>query len=165
MTNLYFGTVTIHVLAAVFWLGGILFLALVGAPILRAVEPPALRQELFRQLGTRFRVAGWIALGVLVATGLLNLHFRGLLDASVLGSARFWTEPYGRALAVKLGLVTVMLVLQAVHDFGVGPRASLLPAGSGAAVVLRKRAALLARVSALVGVGVVVAAVRLARGG
>ena len=46
--SLYFINVTIHVFAALLWLGGMFFLAAVGAPVLRRVEPPALRAELFR---------------------------------------------------------------------------------------------------------------------
>lgn len=50
MSGLYFLCVTLHVLAAFLWLGGIFFLAAVGAPVLRMVEPPSLRAELFHRL-------------------------------------------------------------------------------------------------------------------
>lgn len=163
--SLYFVNVTVHVFAALLWLGGMFFLAAVGAPVLRRVEPPELRQALFRRLGEQFRLVGWIAIGVLLVTGTLNLWFRGTLRWELLSSARFWSDPYGRALAWKLGAVTVMLALQAVHDFVVGPRASRLPAGSAGALRHRKLAAWMGRVSVLVGIVLVVAAVRLARGG
>jgi hypothetical protein len=65
---------------------------------------------------------------------------------------------------VKLVAVAVMLVVGAVHDFAIGPRAGQASADSPRAVQLRRRAALLARVNALVGLVVVIAAVRLARG-
>jgi copper resistance protein D len=158
-------TVTIHVFAALFWLGGMFFFALIGAPVLRQVEPPTLRAELFRQLGGRFRDAGWLAIGVLVVTGVLNLHFRGLLNWSVLGSGSFWSTPYGTSLGLKLAAVVGMLVLQAVHDFRTGPAASRLRPGSPEMLRARRMSALLARSSALLGVIVVVTAVRLARGG
>jgi uncharacterized membrane protein len=74
----YFVSVTIHVLAAMLWLGGLLFLAAVGAPVLRRVEPASLRAELFERLGTQFRNVGWVAIAVLVVTGVANLYFRGL---------------------------------------------------------------------------------------
>jgi uncharacterized membrane protein len=163
--SLYHLNVTVHVLAALFWLGGMFFLAAVGAPVLRNVEPPALRAQLFRALGERFRRVGWAAIAVLLVTGVLNLHFRGVLAARVLADAGFWGSPYGRALAWKLGAVTAMLIVQAVHDFAVGPAASRLMAGSPDALVARRRAALLARASAILGIVVVIAAVRLARGG
>lgn len=162
----YFLSVTLHVLAAMLWLGGMLFLGVVGAPVLRAVEPAELRQRLFHLLGLRFRTVGWIAIAVLVLTGTANLHYRGLLRwDGVLGARAFWETGLGQALAWKLASVVVMLAASAVHDFALGPRAGALPAGTPEAIRLRRRASLLARGNALVAVALVVAAVRLARGG
>jgi putative copper export protein len=129
------------------------------------VEPAELRAALFRQLGKQFRTVGWIAIAVLIATGLLNLYFRGLLTTSVLGSAAFWASSYGMALAWKTGAVAAMLIVQGIHDFWLGPSASRLPPGSPQLLTARRRAALLARASGLFGIIIVIAAVRLARGG
>ena len=161
----YHLVVTLHVLAALLWLGGMFFLGVVGAPVLRAIEPAALRQRLFHLLGVRFRTVGWIAIAVLVTTGTIMLRARGLLAWSgVLGSAAFWRTPLGVTLAFKLATVVTMIAVSAVHDFLVGPAASRAEAGSAEAVALRRRAALLARLNALVGLFLVIAAVRLARG-
>ena len=166
MTIGYYLTVTVHLLAALLWLGGMLFLGVVGAPVLRAVDPPALRQRLFHELGLRFRTVGWWSVGILVATGTLMLQLRGLLRwDGVLGSGEFWGTPFGRALAVKLLAVTAMILVSLVHDLLLGPAAGRAAPGSAEALTLRRRAALLARANALVGVVVVLAAVRLARGG
>ena len=161
----YYANVTVHVLAALFWLGGMFFLATVGAPVLRAVEPPALRARLFAGLGERFRTVGWWAIAILLVTGTFNLHFRGTLRADVLGNPAFWSTPFGSALAWKLGAVTAMVIASALHDFVLGPAASRLEAGSVEAATARRRAAWLARINALFGIVVVLAAVRLARGG
>lgn len=163
--SLYLVNVTIHVFAALLWLGGMFFFALVGAPVLRTVEPPALRATLFRRLGEQFRRVGWVAIAVLLITGTLNLHLRGMLSMDVLGRAAFWATGFGHSLAFKLAAVTAMLVVQAVHDFHLGPAAGKLSAGSPEALTARRRAALLARLSAVLGALVVIAAVRLARGG
>lgn len=165
LTGLYFASVTIHLLAAMLWLGGTFFLAAVGAPVLRRLEPPALRADVFRRLGARFRAVGWVAIGVLIATGLLNLELRGLLDTETLFDPSFWGRPYGRTLVWKLALVTAMLVLSALHDFVLGPRAARLPPGGPEAAAARRRAAWLARINAALGVALVAVAVRLARGG
>jgi uncharacterized membrane protein len=163
---LYYLNVTIHVVAAMLWLGGMFFLGVVGAPVLRAIEPPALRQRLFQELGSKFRRVGWITIGVLVATGVLNLHFRGWLHWNgVLDSRSFWRSPTGHALAAKLTVVALMIAISAIHDFAYGPRAAREQPGSPPALALRKRAALLGRVNALLGVLLVAVAVRLARGG
>ena len=161
----YYLNVTVHVLAALFWLGGMFFLAVVGAPALRGIDSPALRQQLFQALGLRFRAAGWVAIVVLLVTGVLNLHFRGWLQASVLGEPAFWRTGVGHALAWKLAAVAAMVVVSAVHDFALGPASGRAPPGSPAALRLRRRASLTARVNALLGLIVVLAAVRLARGG
>ena len=163
MSAAYYLLVTIHVLAALLWLGGMLFFGIVGAPVLRAIEPPALRQRLFQELGRRFRTVGWIAVAILVATGTLMLGARGLLHWSVLGSADFWRTTFGVALAFKLTAVTTMIVVSAVHDFLHGPAAGRAAPGSPPAIAMRRRAALLARANALVGILLVLAAVRLAR--
>jgi copper resistance protein D len=133
--------------------------------VLRRVEPAELRASLFRQLGEKARTVGWIAIAVLLVTGVLNLHFRGLLDGDAMGSPAFWRTAYGHTLMWKLGAVTVMLIVQAIHDFGFGPAASRAPAGTARSLELRRRAALLARVNAILGIIVVIAAVYLARPG
>lgn len=165
MSSLYYVSVTLHVLAAMLWLGGMFFLGVVGAPVLRGVEPPALRAQLFRALGERFRTAGWGAIGVLLVTGVANLHFRGMLRVDVLTNVDFWGTRLGTALAWKLAAVVVMLTISGFHDFIAGPAAALLEPGSPPALRARRRAALWARVNAIVGVILVIAAVRLARGG
>lgn len=163
MRSLYLLNVTAHVLFAILWLGGLFFLGLVGAPVLRRVEPPELRARLFRSLGERFRVVAWIAIPVLLTTGILNLWFRGALGAAVSGDARFWSSPFGEALAWKLGLVIAMIAVSALHDFVEGPRASRFGAGSAEALRSRRRAVWLARLNAILAVLLVSVAVHLPR--
>lgn len=164
--SLYYLNVFLHVLAALLWLGGMLFFALVGAPVLRQVDPPELRTRLFRRLGEQFRWVGWASIAVLVATGVGNLYFKGLLTARVWTGLGYWTStPYGRVLGVKILLVTAMLVLQAFHDFWLGPGATRLEPGSPKALRFRQIASWLGRVNAVLGLALVYAAVILARGG
>lgn len=163
--SLYHLNVTLHVLAALLWLGGMLFLGVVGAPVLRKVEPPALRAQLFNQLGRQFRAVGWACIAVLLVTGVFNLYFRGVLYGAQLSSAAFWRTPYGISLGVKLACVTVMVTLSAIHDFGHGPAAARHRPGTPEALRHRRQAAWLARTNALIGIVLIIAAVRLARGG
>jgi putative copper resistance protein D len=165
MRTLYLLNVTLHVLAALLWLGGMFFFALVGAPVLRRLEPAELRARVFAELGTAFRSVGWGAIAVLLVTGALNLHLTGVLRGGQVWNAAFRASPYGRALAWKLAAVAVMLAVSAMHDFVLGPRAGRMHPGSPGALRARSRAAWLARINALVGLGLVFAAVRLARGG
>lgn len=162
---MYLTFVTIHVLAALFWLGGMFFLALVGAPLLRSVEPPEQRQRLFREMGLRFRSAGWIAIAVLVLTGIANLHYRGWLQwDNVWASSAFWHSGVGHSLACKLIAVTAMIIVSAIHDFILGPAAGRQKPGSPSAIALRRHSSHLARANAILGIIIVIAAVRLARG-
>jgi putative copper resistance protein D len=164
--ELYLLNVTVHVLAAMLWLGGMFFLALAGGPVLRRIDDRALRARLFEDLGEAFRRAGWWSILVLVLTGIGNLGFRGLLSRGTLMSGAFWASPFGHSLAAKLVAVVAMIVISALHDFVVGPAASRAARGGGAeAERLRGRAARLARLNAMLGLVVVVLAVRLARGG
>lgn len=166
MRSLYLANVTLHVLAALIWLGGMFFLGLVGAPVLRGVEPPSLRQKLFHELGLRFRTVGWVCIAVLVLTGVVNLAYRGWLQwEGVLASAAFWRSGPGTAFGIKLAAVVVMLGLSAIHDFHLGPAAGRLEPGSPEALAFRRRAARLARFNAIVGFVLLIAAVRLVRGG
>jgi copper resistance protein D len=166
MSGLYYANVTVHVLAAMLWLGGMFFLGAVGAPVLRSIEPPPLRQRLFQELGARFRRVGWWAISVLVLTGVINLHYRGWLQwDAVFARAAFWRTAAGRALAAKLVIVALMISISAVHDFIHGPRAGRAAPASPEAMAFRRRAALIARVNAILGILLVAAAVRLARGG
>jgi copper resistance protein D len=100
----------VHLGAAITWIGGMLFIALVLVPVTRGVEDAALRRRLVQAVGRRFRTVGWIALVLLVLTGLVNLALR----PELLGLPRFWA---------KAALVAVALGLSAVHDFVLGPRA------------------------------------------
>ncbi len=160
---MYSATVTVHLLATMFWLGGTFFLGIVGAPALRGLDPP-LRSRLFREIGVRFRRSGWVAITLLIITGVMNLNFRGLLGPALHGGGAFWLSPLGRILALKLGLVAVMISLAAIHDFWLGPLAGRLPTGSVEHQRVRASVALLGRVNAILGVLLVYVATRLVRG-
>jgi putative copper resistance protein D len=164
---LYLASVWLHLVAALLWAGGMLFLVLVIVPLLRT---PALRGQaiqLLQAVGLRFRTVGWASLLVLVVTGLVNAAYRGG-SAGALADGAWWATPFGRLLAHKLGLVALILVLSAVHDFGVGPRAAALlrddPA-SPRAGAWRAAASWMGRVNLLLALAVIAIAVALVRGG
>lgn len=159
----YLAIVIVHILAAIVWVGGVLFFALVGAPVLRAVQPPELRASLFDAIGRRFRFVGWWAVGVLLVTGPLLLAMRGWLSPDVLFRAEFWRTAAGTALAWKLALVALMIGLTAAHDVALDPARVRATERGAAAERSRRRAVLMARFGALAAVAVVAVAARLAR--
>jgi copper resistance protein D len=160
--TLYLLSVTLHLTAAVFWIGGMFFLGIVGAPLLRR-EDPETRRRLFDALGLRFRAFAWWAIGLMVVTGVVNLWTVGRLP--LLMEPAFWRTGYGTALAWKLGLVVAMLSLAAMHDFWIGPRTGEVEAGSEEAGRLRRWSAWQARLNALLALALLYVAARLARGG
>jgi uncharacterized membrane protein len=133
--NLFFRW--LHVLAAVIWLGGMLFITLVLVPVLRRIGDSALRSELLGQVGRRFRSVAWVALGLLLASGVANLL------------ARPWYLK-SAAFQVKLALVVLALILSVLHDFVLGPRANRSSAQGP-----RRRVSVIARVNALVVLAIV----------
>jgi putative copper export protein len=162
--SIYLVAVTIHVLSAVIWLGGMITFALL-APILRRVGDDAERQFLFQTLGERFRIVGWLCITVLLITGVGQLQMRGWWGAAFWGAPRLWSSALGHALVGKLATVVLMVVVQAVHDFHFGPKAGRVRPGTPQALALRRTAAWLARINAFAGVVLIWFAVRLARGG
>ena len=161
--SLYLASVTLHLLAAIFWLGGMFFLGIVGAPALAGLDTD-LRRRLFREIGMRFRRAGWVAIAILLLTGIVNLRFRGLLAPALHGGRDFWLTPIGQILAWKLGLVLAMVTIGVMHDFWLGPLSGELDAGSREHLRVRTLVARLGRLNAVLGIPVVYFAVRLIRG-
>ena len=158
-------SVFIHVIATVVWIGGMLFLALVAVPATRKL-PPAERGALFSALGRRFRTVGWVCIALLLISGPLNLGFRGYSWES-LTSGRLFDGEFGRALAVKLILVAVMVGLSLAHDLILGPasaRAMANPDAAHTVAALRRRTSWLARFNLVLGLLVVASAVALVRG-
>ena len=99
---------------------------------------------------------------MLLGTGIYNLHIRGL-SASALVDPEFLSTPYGRALGLKLIAVLAAIVLAAVHDFSVGPRALMEPPDD-AARRARTAARWLGRLTAILAVVIVFSAVAFVRG-
>jgi len=106
----------IHLLVAMFWLGGMIFMVLVVVPVERGISDTKLRFELVSSIGARFKTLGWASIAILVLTGLYNTIIR-VSSWDVLFGTR-----YGLSLLTKLGLVFLMIVLSAYHDFYLGPR-------------------------------------------
>lgn len=173
--SLYVISVYLHIMAAVVWLGGMLFLALVLVPVVRRLEPPGVGAQAMRAVGRRFLPVAWASLAVLLVTGLVNLDYRGVSPWEAVSGALLDTE-FGVVLAIKLGVFLAILLLSAVHDFVAGPRAlrrmqavgleqgAGRPAPSTEMARLRKKLSYLARFNAVLALVAVALAVVLVRG-
>lgn len=165
MRTLYLASVWLHIIAAMTWIGGMLFLVAVLVPMLRSPEMRPRAAELFRAIGTRFRVVGWIALVTLVITGAFNVTARGYRLAQIFDGEAF-AGPWGHTLAAKLSLVLIIVLLSAVHDFWLGPLAVRLARNEAPAEVrerARRVASLMGRATLVLALAVVALAVTLVR--
>ena len=106
----------IHILAAICWVGGMVFVAFILGPYVRRAFPPEARTPLMAAVGKRFSILGWSAIFTLVCTGIYNaVRFVGSWEA-------LFNATFGHILLVKIGLVGVMIGLSIAHDFFLGPR-------------------------------------------
>ena len=167
MRGLYLISVWLHILAAAAWIGGMLFLGLVLVPALRKPPLSDNKAVLLYRTGLRFRQVGWISLLVLVLTGVINLGIRGYgwMDA---WNGALWQGQWGSVLAAKLLMVAGVLILSAVHDFYVGPKAveqmERLP-DETQSHRLRRMASWMGRITLLLSLAILGLAVSLPRGG
>lgn len=156
----------IHVIAAMVWLGGTIFLVIVVAPILRRLDDRKAASDLVRRAGNRFRPIGWACFALLAATGIYNLSHLGVRLEDV-RNLRFWNDPFGHTLAVKLAIFGVIVLFSLVHDFVVGPRARVRPGedpGSPRILRYRRLTAWMGRVNLVFGLAVIVMAILLVHG-
>jgi len=148
--------VWLHLLAAITWIGGMIFITLIFSPSTRNL-PQAVRSQLFQTVGKATQAVGWIAILVLLATGILNVIHLQIR----------WNTLIGRMLIIKLSLVSAILILSALHDFILGPRlAARIREAAGqdpSTHLLRKLVQGLARVNLLLALGIIYLAVLIAR--
>jgi putative copper export protein len=90
------------------------FLSFVLVPILKREPFASQKSALFLTTARRFRMVVWTAIAVLLFTGPLLLHLRGIPIAD--------PSRWPTVLAAKLGLVTILLLMTLTHDLIIGPR-------------------------------------------
>ncbi len=100
----------IHVLGVVVWLGGLVYQVHTLAPAARRSSA-----AVFADAAARARPAAWTALGLTVLTGLYNVTHLGPLERVMQSGAAL-------AMAGKLGLVLLIVLLAGQRDFAHVPR-------------------------------------------
>jgi uncharacterized membrane protein len=106
----------IHLLAAITFIGGWMFIQFVVRPSLTEgkAKPPSMEaMEMAKKVGQRFKTVGWVSLMALVFTGASQL-----LDES--GSARIETS-WGLIMMLKLFVFAIVGGLIFVHDLILDP--------------------------------------------
>jgi copper resistance protein D len=153
----------IHILSAITWIGGVIFIELVVFPVVRSYETNMQRRVL-SDVGRRFRTIGWLALSALVFSGGYLLWqwgagFGSLIDGS------FFANPRNRLLGIKVAMVVLMLCVSAVHDWYLGPKTSSLLRAGGDATKLRRMSSCFARTNGALILIITILAIFVARGG
>jgi len=143
------------------------FLVLVLVPVTREKAYKHISADLIEKTGIRFRWIGWICLILLIISGLLNLNFRGI-DWNELIRSQFWKGYFGFTLGIKLMLVAFILILSALHDFIIGPKAIRLWQENPQSLQARRwrlRASWFGRINLLLALTALFLAIALVRGG
>ncbi|HZP56443.1 MAG TPA: hypothetical protein VFC53_02675 [Dehalococcoidia bacterium] len=105
----------IHIIAAAVFVGPQVFLFLAAIPAMRTIEDVQARTRATRMVTARFGWIAGIALAVLIVTGIENYR-----HADSLGYLHF--ERYFFVLQAKLTLVTIVVILTALHGGLIGRR-------------------------------------------
>ncbi len=156
----------IHIVAAMLWVGGMLFMALMLIPALRAQKDPRLTARLVSAVGKIYHRWGWGSLVTLLITGFMALHYRGVRHSSLM-SKEFWQSSFGQTLEWKLMLFTLIVGLSLIHDHVIGPQHTRMSGPGGdrkKAEKLRKQASYMGRLTLLISLIMVLLGNMLVRG-
>ncbi len=117
----YFLSLTVHLIALALWLGGIVFFLVVLGPAVQELEPRnAVRTLNQGRIG--LESLSWIAIGLLLATGIFNLMVR----LPVAGASL--SKSYGFILGIKLFIFGAMVVHHCLQVFKYAPAIASLTA-------------------------------------
>lgn len=150
--SLDFFAYSLHLIAAILWVGGMVFVGMVLAPLLRARLDSAQYASLMGEAGKRFMTIGWMCIATLVASGLLQAQGRPVISSTI--------------FKIKIALAVLAILLSYIHDFVLGPRlaAGRNPSGARDAAALaglRHRVVGLARFQLAVVILIVICAAML----
>ena len=114
---MYQAIVYLHIISAVTWLGGMLFLAMVMVPLARRDSGGGFAT--LREAAKKFVPIAWASMIVLAATGgyLAWTHW-GVRPGTFFGGEGHFLQ----FLQMKTGLFLIAVLLSLAHDFWLGPR-------------------------------------------
>ncbi|MCO5248741.1 MAG: CopD family protein [Chitinophagales bacterium] len=159
-------SVFIHVLSAMFWLGGMLFTAMVLVPTFRDKILAEHRGLFFAKMGKIFSNISWILFLVLITTGYIQLLARGYSWNDLL-DYKFWHSLFGYNFAHKMVFFGIMLMISGIHDFWLGPHTTELmnrEPNAKRTQSYRRATSMLGRLNLLLGLIIIYYAISLVRG-
>jgi uncharacterized membrane protein len=105
MTTWYALSLMMHLIGFAIWIGGMVFFLVVLGPAVHELEPGIAIRTLNRGR-SGFELISWIAIGLLLATGIANLALRNPA-----------TAPPGNAYMILLGAKLFVFLAMTVHHF------------------------------------------------
>jgi uncharacterized membrane protein len=163
---MYYVSIFVHILSAIFWIGGMLFTVTVLVPASRHKIIAPNRGTFFKIIGEKFSRISWILFLVLIITGITNLTTRGF-DWRLFFSLNFWQAGFGYYLGIKLIIFSIVLIISGLHDFYFGPKAAQLMEsnpGSNHTQIFQKISSWLGRLNLALGLLILYYAIRVVRG-
>lgn len=109
----------VHLFALALWIGGAVFFLVVMAPAVRDFES-RIGAAVLNQARAGFEKASWIAIGLVLVSGMTNLFLR--MTAGAPG------ESYGILLALKLIVFSAMIAHHCLQVFKYSPEIAKLTA-------------------------------------
>lgn len=163
---MYYISLFIHILSAIFWIGGMLFTVAVLVPASRHKIIAPNRGTFFKIIGEKFSRISWVLFLILIITGITNLTTRGF-DWRLFFSLDFWQTGFGYYLGIKLIIFSIVLIISGLHDFYFGPKAAELMESnpnSPKTQTFRKISSWLGRLNLVFGLLILYYAIRIVRG-
>ena len=147
----------IHILSALFWLGGMIYFELILRPSLSGVSPEEI-QKINQGIGKRFGPLAWLAIAVIAITGTIRT-----VQQSTLSGIDALLDMSDMTLNLKVAIFIVMVIIGGVSYFTI----QKLPKAKSReeALEIQKRLVLLVRSNIILGIIVLFLAVGLREGG
>jgi putative copper export protein len=114
VTTWYSFSLLIHLIALALWLGGIVFFLVVLGPAVHELEP-GIAITTLNQARLGLETGSWIAIGLLLLTGIFNLLVRTSAAGAEIG------QSYGITLGIKLFVFGAMVVHHCLQVFKYAP--------------------------------------------
>jgi uncharacterized membrane protein len=119
MTLWYTSSLVVHLIAIALWLGGIVFFLVVVGPAVHELEP-RIAIITMNQARLGLETMSWIAIALILMTGVFNLVTKSQIDPTALSGAYLYT------LGAKMLLFVAMVVHHCLQVFKYAPRIATL---------------------------------------
>lgn len=87
MYEIHIAATWLHIVSAIYWVGAILFTLTVLGPVMRC-QNAGIALPIMSEVQRRVRRFVMVAIIIFVATGVFNMHYRGLMDKRSFSAVR-----------------------------------------------------------------------------